>query len=472
MSTVTLKAKSVNLDLASRLDEAGRLLLEQGANPYRVRAYQRAAETLRALDRPVTEILETEGLEGLDRLPGIGMTLARAIRDTVRLGRMPMLERLRGEMDPVSLLSSVPGIGERLAHKIHEDLGIDSLEDLEAAAHDGRLASIAGLGRKRVAGVIDTLESRLRRVRMNPTPTEEAPVEEILDVDREYREEAAAGTLHRIAPRRFNPEGKAWLPILHTQRGPRHYTALFSNTARAHEQGKTDDWVVLYYDGGGGERQNTVITSERAPLRGRRIVRGREDECARYYAAESPSPRRRTEMKDPWRKLLVFVAGFALAAGVAAGSGIDEIDRYHRVNDRVAVAGQPTPAQVGAIAQAGFRTIINLRQESELDAQPEIEAAKDAGLRYISIPILSASPSEERVGEFLRVTDDPDIYPVFIHCATANRASALWMVRRVLRDGWTLEEAEREAGQNGLTSESLRKFAREYIETHVPRPAN
>jgi DNA polymerase (family 10) len=281
------EAKSVNLDVASRLDEAGRLLSEQGANPYRVGAYHRAAETLRRLDRPVSEILDAEGLEGLDRLPGVGTTLARAIGDTLRLGRMPMLERLRGEMDPVSLLSSVPGIGDRLATRIHEDLEIDSLEELEAAAHDGRLASVAGLGRKRIAGVIDTLESRLRRVRMNPTstaaPIEEAPVAELLDVDREYRNSAAAGTLHRIAPRRFNPEGKAWLSILHTQRGPRHYTVLFSNTARAHELAKTSDWVVLYYDGGGGERQNTVITAGRGPLRGRRIVRGREDECERHY---------------------------------------------------------------------------------------------------------------------------------------------------------------------------------------------
>jgi putative hydrolase len=283
MSSGMHESKAVNLDVASRLDETGNLLLEQGANPFRVRAYHRAAETLRGLDRSVADILEAEGLEGLERLPGIGTTLARAIRDTLRLGRMPMLERLRGEMDPVSLLSSVPGIGDRLAHRLHEDLGIDSLEDLEAAAHDGRLGSIAGFGQKRIAGIIDTLASRLRRVRLSPTAAEKASVEELLDVDREYRNGAAKGTLHRIAPRRFNPEGKAWLPVLHTQRGPRHYTALFSNTARAHAQGKTRDWVVLYYDGGGGERQNTVITAERGHLRGRRIVRGREDECDRYY---------------------------------------------------------------------------------------------------------------------------------------------------------------------------------------------
>ena len=88
-------------------------------------------------------------------------------------------------------------------------------------------------------------------------------IAELLDVDREYRHAAAAGTLRTIAPRRFNPAGESWLPILHTRRGPRRYTALFSNTARAHRAAKTRDWVVLYVDGPGGERQYTVLTAAR-----------------------------------------------------------------------------------------------------------------------------------------------------------------------------------------------------------------
>ena len=102
-------------------------------------------------------------------------------------------------------------------------------------------------------------------------------------MDAEYRRESAADTLKKIAPRRFNPSGEAWLPVLHTTRGDRHYTALFSNTARAHELRKTRDWVVIYYDGHDGEHQCTVITSEFGRLKGRRIVRGREDECEELY---------------------------------------------------------------------------------------------------------------------------------------------------------------------------------------------
>jgi DNA polymerase (family 10) len=278
---------TLNTQVAMRLDEVAGLLAEQGASPFRVQAYRRGADTIRRLPRPVDEILQMEGLDGVRKLPGIGDRLGLAIRDIVRFGRLPMLERLRGETDPVELLQTVPGIGPVHAERLHDQLGLDSLEDLEAAAHDGRLASVAGLGHKRVTGIIDSLATRLSRLRPpGPDATGQAPVEELLDVDREYRQLAAAGTLHKIAPRRFNPSGVAWLPIFHTHRGDRQYTALYSNTARAHKLGKTGDWVILYYDGAGGERQCTLITSQFGALKGMRIVRGREEECARYYGAE------------------------------------------------------------------------------------------------------------------------------------------------------------------------------------------
>ncbi|MBZ5560639.1 MAG: hypothetical protein LAO77_25580 [Acidobacteriia bacterium] len=270
-------ADSVNDDIAARLDEIARLLAAQGADAYRVRAYERAADTVRHLPAPVSEILARGSLPGLQALPGIGESLARAIRDLLAHGRLAMLERLRGESDPVKLLASVPGIGRVLADRLHHDFGIDTLEELEAAVHEGHLARLLGRG-KRIAAIRDSLAHRLARVKPPAADARDAPppIEEILDVDREYRERAKAGELVKIAPRRFNPARVAWLPILHTQRGARHYTALFSNTARAHSLGRTDDWVVIYWDDGRGERQCTVITSERGPLKGRRIVRGRD----------------------------------------------------------------------------------------------------------------------------------------------------------------------------------------------------
>lgn len=264
-----------NAQIAQRLAEVAGILEVQGANPFRVGAYRRAAETVRELREPVSALLEREGLEGLRRLPGIGERLSVAIQDMVRTGRYPLLEHLRGEVDPVKLLQTAPGIGKVQAQRLHHDLGIDTLEELDAAAHDGRLESMAGFGSKRVAGIVDALEPRR-------SPKGHVPVEELLDVDREYREAVREGRLPKIAPRRFNPTHAAWLPILHTERGERHYTVLFSNTARAHQLGRTDDWVVIYQEDEGGA-QNTVITSHQGPLRGKRIVRGRETECESYY---------------------------------------------------------------------------------------------------------------------------------------------------------------------------------------------
>lgn len=281
---------ALNEDIAGRLDEVAGILAEQGANRFRVQAYHQAAEVLRGLAKPVSEIFAEEGLAGLERLPGVGESIARAIQDILRHGKLAMLDRLRGEHDPIALLTSVPGIGKALAWKLHDDLGLESLEALESAAHDGRLESVAGLGAKRLAGIRDSLAHRLGRIRKQQSTTPapaatsaEPPVSEVLDVDAEYRREAAADTLKKIAPRRFNPAGAAWLPVLHTTRGQRHYTALFSNTARAHELGKTRDWVVLYYDGRDDERQCTVITSEFGRMKALRIVRGREDECEAHY---------------------------------------------------------------------------------------------------------------------------------------------------------------------------------------------
>jgi putative hydrolase len=124
-------------------------------------------------------------------------------------------------------------------------------------------------------------------------------VSELLDVDREYREKATAGELQRIAPRRFNPSGDAWLPVLHTRRGGRRYTALFSNTARAHQTGNTRDWVVLYGDNGTGEHRHTIITAGYGPLRGRRVVAGREDECRAVYSVDPARPRPRRITSGP-----------------------------------------------------------------------------------------------------------------------------------------------------------------------------
>ena len=246
-------------------------------------AYVRAAKTLRSLTTDVGDILENEGIDGLMKLPGIGKGLAAAIDEIARTGGLAQLKRLRGESQPEVLFQGVPGIGPTLAHEIHESLHVDTLEALEIAANDGRLEQVPGIGPRRAASIRAALADVLRRGRRYRRPARNAPsIDTLLAVDHDYRRLAAADKLPKIAPKRFNPEGRAWLPIFHTERDDWHFTALFSNTARAHDLGRTTDWVVIYYyDGDHEEGQCTVVTETHGPLRGERVVRGREREVRR-----------------------------------------------------------------------------------------------------------------------------------------------------------------------------------------------
>ena len=277
-----------NKDIAERLAEIAQLLEAQGANPFRVNAYRHAATTIESLPEAVTDLVERHGYAGLTDLPGIGEGIARAIYEYVATGRMSRLESLRGGEDPIALFEKIPGIGTTLAHRLVEALHINSLEALEAAAHNGRLKHIQGFSENKIAmlqaWLAQVLGSR-RSTRQTAVLTDEPTVKLLLDIDQHYREKAEADELPKIAPKRFNPEGVAWLPILHVTKSGWHFSALYSNTPRAHQLQRTHDWVVIYfYDKQHHEGQHTVVTETHGPLIGKRVVRGRENECLDYYA--------------------------------------------------------------------------------------------------------------------------------------------------------------------------------------------
>jgi putative hydrolase len=292
-----------NEELAERLETVSKLLAAQGANRFRADAYHRAAETLLNLEQPACDIYFDEGIHGLESLTGVGRTISRALQQMIRGGRWPLLERLQGGDVVEQAFMSVPNIGPKLAARIHNELGIETLAELQAAAWDGRLRRMGGFGEKRIRAVRESLAARGRYT--NPLRTSgsqihmieneidltaEISVAELLDVDDEYRYKAAHGELPRIAPRRFNPTAKTWLPVLHTERNEMHYTALFSNTEHAHSMGTTRDWVVIYLEDHKHQGQHgrwTVITSKFGKLRGKRIVRGREKECAEFCMQRS-----------------------------------------------------------------------------------------------------------------------------------------------------------------------------------------
>ena len=274
-----MSQRQLNERAAEIFRECAGILEHQSANPFRVSAYVRAANVLDSLQDDVREILNREGTEGLVKLPGIGKGLAAAIDEIARTGRLSQLDRLRGEASPEALFQTLPGVGRKLAEDIHETLHVDTLEALENAAHDGSLLSVPGIGERRAAAIRAGLAVVLGRGQLHQRRHGSLPsVQLLLEIDALYRKQAAGGELPKIAPKRFNPEGKAWLPILHAEREGWHFTALFSNTARAHDLRKTDDWVVIYfYDDDQQEGQCTVVTETHGPMEGERVVRGREN---------------------------------------------------------------------------------------------------------------------------------------------------------------------------------------------------
>lgn len=275
-----------NAAIASMLERVAELLELQGANDYRVAAWKNGARVVRKLEEPLGPLADREGEEGIRRATGLGMSLASVIREISLTGRLSMLSRLEGAVSVEEGLMRVPGVGPTLASKAHRELGIESLEDLEAAAHDGRLARLPHVGPRRLEMVKKELAAILSRTR-TPVPREQRELPEIgtlLAVDAMYRRKATQNALPKIAPRRFNPTHERWLPILHTEADGWAFTVLFSNTARAHQRQATHDWVVIYFEKDGQEGQCTVVTELHGALAAMRVVRGRERECARWYA--------------------------------------------------------------------------------------------------------------------------------------------------------------------------------------------
>jgi putative hydrolase len=271
------KSQPTNADIADLLDQIALMLEAQGENPFRVRAYREGAGMVRGSKKPIADYVQANDRRGLMALPGIGEGLANVIFQYVREGSSEVLDQL-----------------------IQANQGQPSQRAPSAARKSGESSAIPITG-----------------------PGQEPSVEILLDVDAEYRRKAEAEELPKIAPKRYNPENEAWLPVLRTQRETPEghgwkFTALFSNTARAHQLEQTRDWVVIYYqpiqkgqrpsskmaspipatgksagskdaaettpeESGSAEQQVTIVTQHGGALDGKRVVRGRENEAQDYY---------------------------------------------------------------------------------------------------------------------------------------------------------------------------------------------
>jgi protein tyrosine phosphatase (PTP) superfamily phosphohydrolase (DUF442 family) len=174
-------------------------------------------------------------------------------------------------------------------------------------------------------------------------------------------------------------------------------------------------------------------------------------------------------------KKIAILLALTLAAGVVLAQQAEQRDlssilNFLRINKEICTGGQPSMDDLAKLKEEGVRAIINLRRPTEYNAEEEAAKAKELGLRYFSIPVSVAEPKDEQADEFLKIMSDTKNRPAFIHCATANRVGGFWMVRRVLVDGWKIDDAEAEARKIGLHSPSLVEFAHSYIERHPKKP--
>jgi uncharacterized protein (TIGR01244 family) len=187
------------------------------------------------------------------------------------------------------------------------------------------------------------------------------------------------------------------------------------------------------------------------------------------------------------KKLLLLIAAIA-SLGLLSVAGVpqertkldkiqqalnDDVPHILCVDERVATGGQPTDAAFAKLAANGYHAVLNLRTASEgIDLKHEQEVVEKAGMRYVNIPVVSSAPKPEQVDEFIKAVKDKDNQPMLIHCHSANRVGAFWMIYRVIEQGWPEDRALDEATKIGLTNLVLKTFAHEYILSHQPKKAS
>jgi len=166
--------------------------------------------------------------------------------------------------------------------------------------------------------------------------------------------------------------------------------------------------------------------------------------------------------------VVVMGISVVVAQSQVKKSTVPGITNFAQVESTVACAGAVTPAAVAGIKKMGFASIINLRLATEqgADIDAEAAAAKVAGINFVHLPLNGSAPDPAVADRFLKIIAEPGNQPALIHCASGNRAAALWLIKRVLIDKWDDDRAMEEAGDLGSMSPVMKTFALDYINAH------
>lgn len=188
-----------NVEIAQLFREVADLLEIQEANPFRVRAYRNALRTIEAHAVPMRKLVE-QGAD-LTELPSIGKGMSENIHEIVETGRLAVLDGLADEI-PEGLidLMRLPGLGPKKARKLWHELGVESIEDLESVAKEGRVAELAGFGKKtqeRILQGIENFRTNTSRFRLGEVDELLPPLLEHLNATPGIRRLEVAGSYRR-----------------------------------------------------------------------------------------------------------------------------------------------------------------------------------------------------------------------------------------------------------------------------------
>ena len=170
----------------------------------------------------------------------------------------------------------------------------------------------------------------------------------------------------------------------------------------------------------------------------------------------------------PFLAIAVTIASIATAQSQVRKETVPGITNFAQVETTVACAGAVTASAVADVKKMGFKAIFNLRLATEqgADIEGETAAAKAAGITFIHLPLSGTMPDPAVVDNFLKAITAPGNQPALIHCASGNRASAMWFIKRVMVDKWDNDRAIAEASELGAISPTMKTFALDYVQTH------
>jgi len=189
-----------NTEIAKVFQDMADLLELKGENPFKIRAYQRAARAIEHLPKEL-EIAVEEG-EDLQAIPGVGEAIAKKITELVTTGKLRVYEELKAEFpEGITALLEIPGIGPKTAKKLSTELGIKSVDELEQAIKDGRVARLFRLGEKTAENILQQIQALRRKDQRIPIGEALPVVDEVLNALRTIpgvKNLTAAGSLRRF----------------------------------------------------------------------------------------------------------------------------------------------------------------------------------------------------------------------------------------------------------------------------------